>query len=369
MIQLATVVGPIDLRVPSYQKTGKRSLRPVEAMLGPRKFVSPYLERRCAALCVELPYAAMEKEMRAFGAATVSRETARLITMALGNEARDLQIRLDVPPAFAEPESVTVFADGGRVSTTEGWREPRLARIELRNAMGLVFTVVLTRICSASDFWQLLQPLLEKLGARTCKTLAFVADGSDWILAEARRRFLNAILVLDFYHAAKHIHDAADLVFGKHTTRASTWARKYRRLIKRGSIVRAIYEIQEFQRTFSPASEAYAALESLIGYLEPRREQLRYAKFRRRRLPIGSGRIESLVKQGLNMRLRRTCVRWDRDNAERLLALRCMKVFGHFDAVWASAVARRVSRTPAQFHDLLCEGLPRALSHCELLSA
>ncbi len=101
----------------------------------------------------------------------------------------------------------------------------------------------------------------------------------------------------------------------------------------------------------------------MLDYLTPRREQLRYATARRRGFRIGSGRIEALIKQAVNLRLKRNGAWWNVANAEAILALRLAKLTGHLDRVWTAEVAAKRNSSPSQFFTLLqAHPLPRKLS-------
>ena len=61
-----------------------------------------------------------------------------------------------------------------------------------------------------------------------------------------------------------------------------------------------------------------------INYLERHGKagRLDYAKFRRRRLPVGSGAIESAIRRVINLRMKGNSIFWKQDNAEGMLVLR-----------------------------------------------
>ena len=61
---------------------------------------------------------------------------------------------------------------------------------------------------------------------------------------------------------------------------------------------------------------------------------MQYLEFREEGLPIGSGTVESGVKQ-FKHRLCGTGMRWEEDNANRMIILRSA-ILGHdFDNLWA----------------------------------
>lgn len=353
--QINTAVGTLRIKVPCYRKTGKPTLMPHVLMLGLRDSISPLLMLRLASLAAELPFAAAATELLQLTGVELSRETVRVVAEELGDTALQAQLEPVVPAAFATPRRIMVFIDGGRVNTDHGWREPRLARIELFDASGRRFTTVLSRICTADAFWELLEPLLLRLGADRCGLLAFAGDGSLWILPEARRRFPKdrfpqALFILDFYHAAEHLHDTGKKLFGE-GRESRGWASRYARMLKRGRVDRVLAEL--CVERDAATGRKHTALVKLLKYFEPRRKQMKYATFRRRGWPIGSGRIEALVKQALNLRLKRNGAWWSLLNAERMLALRSAKLFDQLSDVWRRDIAARTSRIPPALQPIL----------------
>lgn len=347
-LQVMTAVGAIEITVPSFEKVGKPSMRPVEAMLGIRSSVSPLLQKRCGSIGAELPFAAAEREMAELAGIPVSRSTINRVCLELGDAAEEDQREMRMPEGFGEATRVTVQIDGGRVNTDEGWKEPRLARIEAVNAKGTKAVFLLTAIVSAEAFWTRIGGTMDRLGLAICARLAFLSDGAKWILQEAAKRYPKALCILDFYHAAEHIHEAAKAIFGEETAEAKAWARRYVKRLRRGSIDAIL---DAWRCASGPLGRRSASARKVIGglisYFEERVDQVRYPRYRRRAFPIGSGQIEAAVKQVLNLRLKRNGAWWTTRNAERMLALRAAKILGRLDEVWRRRIARRCNEVPA----------------------
>lgn len=65
-------------------------------------------------------------------------------------------------------------------------------------------------------------------------------------------------------------------------------------------------------------------------YIERHRQRLvNYAYFQSEGLPIGSGAVESSIKQ-IDFRLKRTGAQWKLENVSRMLAVRCATLNGQF---------------------------------------
>lgn len=77
-------------------------------------------------------------------------------------------------------------------------------------------------------------------------------------------------------------------------------------------------------------SESHNIMNSQINYLTKAAEdgRLNYAQISAHKLPIGSGAIESLVRQVVNLRLKGNGKFWLPDNAEIMLHARCQWTAG-----------------------------------------
>jgi len=72
---------------------------------------------------------------------------------------------------------------------------------------------------------------------------------------------------------------------------------------------------------------------NLTTYFERHQRRMQYLKFREAGLLIGSGTVESGVKQ-FKQRLCGIGMRWNHDNANRMLVIRAAIVSNEFDDHW-----------------------------------
>ncbi len=76
-------------------------------------------------------------------------------------------------------------------------------------------------------------------------------------------------------------------------------------------------------------------LRTETGYLETHQRRMQYLETREDVLPIGSGMVESGIKQ-FRTRFTGPGVRWSRMGAERLLPVRAAILSRRFDAMWTA---------------------------------
>lgn len=74
----------------------------------------------------------------------------------------------------------------------------------------------------------------------------------------------------------------------------------------------------------------------LAHYFETHQRRMQYLEFREEGFPIGSGTVESGVKQ-FKQRLTGTGMRWKRDQAHRMLVIRAAILSDTFHDLWAAA--------------------------------
>ena len=79
----------------------------------------------------------------------------------------------------------------------------------------------------------------------------------------------------------------------------------------------------------SPTPEAAKVLATERGYFRTNAARMQYPRFRQQDLPIGSGAIEAEAKRLVQLRLKRSGMRWTDLGARAILQLRCHSLSGH----------------------------------------
>lgn len=79
-----------------------------------------------------------------------------------------------------------------------------------------------------------------------------------------------------------------------------------------------------------------AGLSDQARYFHTHQRRMQYQQFREEGYPIGSGTVESGIKQ-VKARLTGPGMRWTRPNAQRMLVIRTAVLSGDFDRLWALA--------------------------------
>jgi hypothetical protein len=166
------------------------------------------------------------------------------------------------------------------------------------------------------------------------KKKVVLADGAEWIWNIANQHFAGAIQIVDIWHARQHLWDLAAKLFpSPDEKQRERWAKKLVRKLNKGRIETVVVELRGFP-TRQP--ELQNALRIEADYFERNRDRMRYPKFRKQGLFVGSGVIEAACKTVIGSRLKQSGMFWTVDGGNAIIALRSLRLSGKFEDYWAS---------------------------------
>lgn len=164
--------------------------------------------------------------------------------------------------------------------------------------------------------------------------LQVLGDGAPWIWNLAEMHFPRVAQLLDFYHAAEHLYQTASALWPGGV--ANTWWHRRLDQLKAGELgnfFAALKLIAKRRQTSDPA----VSPERLLRYFQENRERLGYAAAQQRKLPIGSGVVESAGRHIVQQRLKQSGMRWSIPGAQAILNLRTRHRNGQFEQYWEDA--------------------------------
>ena len=232
-----------------------------------------------------------------------------------------------------------VSLDGGMVNIRgEGWKEmkvgtvfdveQRLERdpathewVEQPHAVGMAYTAVLG---SVEQFAPGLWALAVHKAVPQAADSSVTADGAEWIWNLAADYFPDRVQIVDWYHACDHLSSAASALHPQDAQAAQRWYQQHRDDLFAGNI----------HQITSPLD--HTGLSDHAHYFHTHKRRMQYQEFREQGHPIGSGTVESGIKQ-FKARLTDPGMRWTRTNAERMLVIRAAVLTHNFDDLWAVA--------------------------------
>jgi len=163
-----------------------------------------------------------------------------------------------------------------------------------------------------------------------------LGDGAKWNWDFFAAHYPGAIWVLDFYHAATHLHTAAEFIFGAGANAEAYYARWRTTLLEEPNGVAALLRSLIYYRnrpTLPPRTGR--ALETELNYFRTHTAEMQYADFRAAKVPIGSGVTEAGCKELIKARFCRSGMRWKRVTGAPLLQLRAIRLSQHWDSFWS----------------------------------
>jgi hypothetical protein len=127
-------------------------------------------------------------------------------------------------------------------------------------------------------------------------------------------------------------------------TNQKAWIKAHqKRLLDKGKIEKLGLSLRS---TESTNAEVLEKIRTEADYFARNAERMRYPKFRRQHLFVGSGVIEAGCKTVIGSRLKQSGMFWTVRGANAIIALRCCHLNDRFEDYWES---RRVAQLP-----LLC---------------
>jgi len=270
---------------------------------------------------------------------------------------------------------VLVCVDGGRLRerqpkpgrrTKRGhhryeapWREPRQLVISVLDDNGRPdprFAPIYDgTLGDADELFLLLWSYLQALGGRQVKRIIFAADGAEWIWRRTLALRIAMLLpperfveVVDWPHALSMLSTIAKHCTSWSERQQQRWVRRLKPALYNGDTATIVAEIKMLAR-----GRRAKAVQSHINYFEGNAARMQYRSFRARKLPIGSGVVESAIRRVINLRLKSPGKFWLHDNAEAVLHLRSYLKAGHWDQL-----ALRTLRGRIPWNDITNEFLP-----------
>lgn len=242
-----------------------------------------------------------------------------------------------------DPPLLVIGMDGGRVQNREKskengsrWREDKILTISSylpgdgqdKDPVSLVTTYLATM--NPSDQFGVLARLeAERRGIRQAYEVVVLGDGAGWIDTLHQRHFHRHVRIVDWYHAAEHLHDVAKAAHPEHAGQKEKLANRLIEALWNGqvqSVIMAIEELSEqagLPRHNDPCDHPRRVLAQNVGYFQRHEEHMNYPAYRKRGWPIGSGMTEAGVKQ-FNKRVKGTEQFWHNQGVEPILALRSL---------------------------------------------
>ena len=361
---LLTAVGPAEVSRPYYLCPHCHSGQfPADAELDIQDTeFSPGVRRMQAAVGQEAPFDHGRQQMKLLAGLEVNAKSVERTAEAVGEDiARQEQgeihraVQLDLPVVLGEPIPVLyVEMDGTGVPVVKKETLGRQGKQEGQPAhtrevkLGCVFTqtrwdregyairdpdstTYVGAIETAEEFGKRLYVEAWKRGWSRAQSKVVLGDGAEWIWNLANQHFPGAIQIVDLFHARQHLWELARKLYPHDEVKQKRWIRVQQNRLDQGKIETLVFALRSIQTTHSEVAEK---LRTETDYFQTNAERMRYPKFRKQHLFIGSGVIEAGCKTVIGSRLKRSGMFWTVRGANAILALRCCQLNGRFEDYW-----------------------------------
>jgi hypothetical protein len=360
-----TIVGPVRISRPYYLCSNcQQGQFPLDVELDiQRTDFSPGVRRMQALVGQQAPFQHGREQLKVLAGLQVTAKSVERTAEAIGadiaqREEREIEkaLQWDLPLPSGRPiPTLYVQMDGTGVPVVKKETVGRQGKIEGQPAhtrevkLGCVFTqstwdqegyairdphstTYTGAIESAVQFGKRIYREAWKRGWSRAKKKVVIGDGAEWIWNLVAEHFLDAIQIVDLYHARQHLWEVARQLYPQAEVQQRAGMKVHqKRLLDQGKIQKLVAVL----RSIHPANPQVAEkIRSEADYFETNAERMRYPQFRRQHLFVGSGVIEAGCKTVIGSRLKQSGMFWTVRGANTILALRCSHLNGRFEDYW-----------------------------------
>lgn len=293
------------------------------------------------------------------GGVAVSSASTRRRTEAAGAAYVELQERAveqleaDQPAEPEGPAKLFVSVDGAMVPLVGGeWAEVKtlaLGEVEppiQRRGETVVRTgriSYFSRLTDATTFERLALVETHRRGVVTAAAACAVTDGSEWCQGFVDYHRPDAVRILDFPHAAEHLGQVGQIVFGEDSPQTQSWLSQQLHSLKHTGPVPMLEEVRQLVGVHADEP----GLSEHLAYLEKREAHMQYPTFQSAGWPIGDGVVESGQKLVVEARLKGSGMHWARSHVDPMLALRNVVCNDRWEEAWPQ-IAEELRRQTMQ---------------------
>ena len=346
-IGVMTILGPVRFERAYYRcaDCGRTHYQGDEALgLSEGRFSLPAQEA-VSLVCSELPFETGREMLGRLTGIEVSNSHAQHITDRHGQEL-ERRAEIECEALFAgelemlpegRPDRLYVTLDGLKMPFRDDWHETKIGALyDVR--VGEDGVDEPRRVSYTSGAWESSEPFGRRLyqeaahrGIEWAQEQVAIADGAEWIWNLVDEHFPRAVQILDFYHATERLYAVGRAVYGDETDKVRKWAEANRERLWEGRLS----DVFRSLRNLKPATEeGRETVRTAIGYYQQNRCRMDYPAYRARGYHVGSGVVEAACKTVAAARCKRSGMRWSKEGAQSVLALRSQRLNGRWDNYW-----------------------------------
>ena len=337
---------PMDRQLDVENRDCSPGVRRMDAMVGQQGPFDRGREQMKVLAGLEVTTKSVERTAEAMGAdiaAAEQREIAKAVQLDLpviiGKTIPILYVQMDgtgVPVVKKETEGRKGKADGqpahtrevklGCVFTQTAWDKEGFP---IRDPDSTTYTGAIE---TSEEFGRRIYLEAWNRGWSHAENKVVMGDGAEWIWNLANLHFPGAVQIVDLYHARQHLWDLARRLYPNDSVNQKAWMKAHqKRLLDKGKIEKLVLSLRSIA---SINAEVLEKIRTEADYFERNADRMRYPKFRRQHLFVGSGVIEAGCKTVIGSRLKQSGMFWTVRGANAIIALRCCHLNGRFEDYW-----------------------------------
>jgi hypothetical protein len=342
-----TLLGEISLKRGIYQSNkANRSICPLEVKL---KFINDYVSFAAAEyICYSLASMTLKEFVNHCKKWTLmkpSEGTAKRVLEYVGEflETTGFVHMVQSKQAVSKQAvSLAMSMDSTSVLIRkQGWKHATAATVSTYDAEGnRLNTVYIGRMPEKgkAQAKRLLEKEVEAITKRhKFKYVVCIADGARDLWLFFRKKYPNAIHVVDFFHVCEHLSKLSELFFTD-SSDAKAWYKKYRSILKENpngasKVIRAV----RYRRS---KMKENPEIEAELKYLQRNRRRMNYFELQQNKLPIGSGVVEAACKNLIGARMKKSGMRWSINGGQTVLTIRSLILSNRWEQFWTFFVNR-----------------------------
>lgn len=348
---VTTLFGPVSVHRAYYHcRHCRASAVPWDRRQGLSSLVwSPHVKGLMAQAAGRLPYSEAVLMMSQLAGVEIEESGAERIVAEVGGRLRDADAALmqsydcgEVIPLVPQaPQRLYVSMDGTSAHIDGSWHEVKTGVVyEGVPDKDGIDTSANARYVAAQEpaerFGERLYVAAAQAGVEHAAQTIVTGDGAEWIWNLAKHHYPWATEILDYWHAAEHIHSLAQALYGPDSTQGQRWAQDHCRWLKERGPATLLRSLKRMKPKTAQQAEV---LERERGYFARNRQRMDYHRYRQQGMMIGSGPVEAGCKTVVGARLKQSGMRWSSPGADAVLAIRTALLSGHQDRVQTMAKA------------------------------
>ena len=329
-------------------REGHQTLRPFSSNAGVncRSYSLP-LQRVVTDFAADLPYARAVIKVKEHYGIDLSASSIRQTTMTHAQTLYENETLTILPSSCPIIETVIAEMDGcmvpvvvtdeeehdKRKGKTLVWKELKLCLAHSTGSNDPFFGGTFSG--SVDKAGQQLHECAKLAGFGDKTQLHAVGDGAKWIADQVEEQFgARGSYLIDFFHLCDYLSEATPISEGVD----GIWYKKQKTLLKTGQVEQVIDALKARVELGNKEAPVYKCYRYMIN----RKDQLFYKDTLEKKLPIGSGEIESAHRYVIQHRFKLAGAWWKSDNIDYMLSLQLNRANCFWDDYWDN-LAKKVA--------------------------